>query len=163
MNYNEVRAIAKDGDILFFHVDRKYFLSRLVSRFTKSPYTHVGFLFWFKDRLMLLDSGTKGGSRIIFASKYKHDTFDIISAPRSWEEIEETALARSGTAHYGWFSAAYIGIREFFFKNFHIKLPADKNNRNKACSEFVAEILELDDVDISPAVLYEQLSQQKRL
>lgn len=163
MNYNEVRDLAKDGDILFFHVDKTHFLSRLVSWFTKSPYTHVGFLFWFKDRLMLLDSGTKGGSRIVFASKYSTNTFDIISAPRDWKDIEEKALSRAGTAHYGWFSAAYIGIREFFFKNFNIKLPVDKNNRNKACSEFVAEILELDDVDISPGVLYEKLSQEKRL
>ncbi len=159
MNYEEIRSIAKDGDLLFFYVDKRHFLSKLVSWFTKSQYTHVGFVFWFKDRLMLLDSGTKGGSRIILASKYYDNTFDIISAPKSWVDIEEKALARSGTAHYGWVSAAYIGIREFMFTHFHIKLPVDKNNRNKACSEFVAEILELDDVDISPGMLYKKLSQ----
>lgn len=158
MNYDEVRAIAKDGDVLFFHVDKRFFLSKLVSWFTKSPYTHVGFVFWFKDRLMLLDSGTKGGPRIVLASKYDVDTFDIIPAPRAWTEIEGRALARSGTAEYGWMSAAYIGIREFLFTHFHINLPQDKNNRNKACSEFVAEILELPDVDITPAKLYELLS-----
>lgn len=158
MNYQEVRAIAKDGDILFFHVDKRHFLSRLVSWFTQSPYTHVGFLFWFKDRLMLLDSGTKGGSRIILASKYADNTFDLVSSPKAWSDIEERALARSGSAHYGWFSAAYIGIREFMFTHFGISLPVDKDNRNKACSEFVAEILELEDVDISPAKLYNLLS-----
>jgi len=159
MNYSEVRAIAKDGDILFFHVDRRHFLSKLVSWFTKSQYTHVGFVFWFKNRLMLLDSGTKGGPRIVLASKYWDNTFDIIPAPKQWSDIEDRALARSGTAHYGWLSAAYIGIREFFFTHFHLQLPVDKHNRNKACSEFVAEILELDDVDISPGVLYKLLSQ----
>ena len=159
MNYDEIRAVAKDGDILFFHVDKRHFLSKLVSWFTKSPYTHVGFVFWFKNRLMLLDSGTKGGSRIVLASKYWDNTFDIISAPKAWSDIEERALARSGSAHYGWLSAAYIGIREFFFTHFHLRLPIDKHNRNKACSEFVAEILNLDDVDISPGVLYKKLSQ----
>lgn len=159
MNYDEIRAIAKDGDLLFFHVDRRHFLSKLVSWFTKSQYTHVGFVFWFKDRLMLLDSGTQGGSRIILASKYYDNTFDLIPAPKNWVDIEEKALARSGTAHYGWISAAYIGIREFMFTHFHLKLPVDKHNRNKACSEFVAEILNLDDVDISPGMLYKQLSQ----
>lgn len=158
MTYDEIRAIAKDGDILFFHVDKRHFLSRLVSWFTKSPYTHVGFLFWFKNRLMLLDSGTKGGSRIILASKYRDNTFDILSSPKKWEDIEEKALARSGSAHYGWFSAAYIGIREFMFTHFQIRLPVNRDNRNKACSEFVAEILELSDVDISPAKLHKLLS-----
>ena len=157
MNYNEIRSIAKDGDILFFHVDNKHFLSKLVSWFTKSQYTHVGFLFWYKDRLMLVDSGTVGGSRIILASKYYDNTFDLIPAPISWEEIEEKALSRSGTAQYGWFSAMYIGIREVMLKHFHIKLPVDKHNRNKACSEFVAEVLNLDDVDISPGMLYQKL------
>jgi hypothetical protein len=159
MNYSEIRSIAKDGDVLFFHVDKRYFLSRLVSWFTKSQYTHVGFVFWFKNRLMLLDSGTKGGSRIVLASKYYDNTFELISAPKNWEDIEERALARSGTAHYGWVSAAYIGIREFMFTHFHIQLPVNKKNRNKACSEFVAEILNLDDVDISPGLLYKRLSQ----
>ena len=159
MNYNEIRSIAKDGDILFFHVDKRRFLSKLVSWFTKSQYTHVGFVFWFKNRLMLIDSGIKGGSRIILASKYYDNTFDLVSAPKIWSDIEERALARSGTAHYGWFSAAYIGIREFMFTHFHIQLPMDKNNRNKACSEFVAEILNLEDVDISPGMLYKKLSQ----
>jgi hypothetical protein len=159
MNYNEIRSIAKDGDILFFHVDKRRFLSKLVSWFTKSQYTHVGFVFWFKNRLMLVDSGIKGGPRIILASKYYDNTFDLVSAPKIWSDIEERALARSGTAHYGWFSAAYIGIREFMFTHFHIQLPMDKNNRNKACSEFVAEILNLEDVDISPGMLYKKLSQ----
>ncbi len=154
MNYQEVRSIAKDGDVLFFHVDKRHFLSRLVSWFTKSTYTHVGFVFWFKDRLMLLDSGTKGGSRIILASKYSDGSFDLVPAPRVWSDIEENALARSGSAHYGWFSAAYIGLREFMFTHFDVKLPVDKDNRNKACSEFVAEILEMDDVDISPGKLH---------
>jgi len=159
MNYDEIRSIAKDGDVLFFHVDKRHFLSKLVSWFTKSQYTHVGFVFWFKNRLMLLDSGTKGGSRIVLASKYHDNSFDLVSAPTDWTEIEEKALARSGTAHYGWASAAYIGIREFMFTHFHVQLPVDKRNRNKACSEFVAEILNLDDVDISPGMLHKKLSQ----
>lgn len=154
LEYREVRSMAKDGDIIFFHVDKTHFLSKLVSFVTKSPYTHVGFLFWFKDRLMILDSGTKGGSRIILASKYSHNKFDVVPAPKVWNEIEERALARSGSAEYGWFSAAYIGIREFMFTHFHLSLPVDKNNRNKACSEFVAEILDMSDVDISPGKLY---------
>lgn len=157
LDYTELRSKAQDGDVVFFYVDRNLVLSRLVSWFTRSPYTHVGFLFWFKDRLMLLDSGTKGGPRIVLASKYAHDGFELVPAPRKWSEIEDRALARSGSAHYGWMSAAWIGVREFAFTRFGIRLPATKNNRNKACSEFVAEILELPDPDITPSALYSAL------
>lgn len=158
MNYEEVRQQAKDGDILFLTVDRKNCLSRLTSWFTKSPYTHAAFLFWYKDRLMIVESTTHGGIRIVQASTYSDRTIDILPSPRLWTDIEDRALARSGTAKYGWTSATYIGLREYFFKHFNVKLPVDKNNRNKACSEFVAEVLELDDVDVSPGQLYQTLS-----
>ena len=157
MNYEEFRNQAKDGDILFLTVNRKNFLSLLTSIVTKSPYTHAAFVFWYKTRLMVIESTTHGGIRIVTASTYKDRNLDFISAPRPWEEIEEIALLKSGTTKYGWVSATYIGIREFLFKHFHLSLPVEKNNRNKACSEFVSEILELSDVDISPGELYDFL------
>ncbi len=158
MNYQEIRSIAKDGDVIFLVVNKKDWMSRLTSFFTKSPYTHAAFVFWYKDRLMLVESTTHGGIRIVQASTYSDREIDLISAPKAWIDIEGTALGRSGTAEYGWFSAMYIGLREFLFTHFDIKLPADRNNRNKACSEFVSEVLELDDVDISPGLLYKKLS-----
>jgi len=154
MNYDQIRAQADDGDVIFLTVDKKNYLSCLTSCVTRSPYTHAAFLFWYKDRLMLVESTTHGGSRIVQASTYSDRNIDIIPAPRPWSEIEGNALARSGTAKYGWVSATYIGIREVMFKYVNIKLPADKDNRNKACSEFVAELLELEDVDVSPGMLY---------
>ena len=158
MTYDEVRSQVKDGDIIFITVNKTDYLSRLTSWFTKSPYTHAAFVFWLNNRLMVLESTTNGGSRISFASVYANRNIDVISAPKAWSEIEEKALARSGTASYGWVSAAYIGIREFCFTHFGWKLPQNKNNRAKACSEFVAEVLGLDDVDISPGKLYKTLS-----
>lgn len=158
MDYNELRAIAADGDIVFLSVNKKDILSRLTSWFTKSPFTHAAFLFWYKSRLMVVESTTHGGIRIVQASTYHDRELSMLPSPRPWNELEERALSRSGTAEYGWISAMYIGLREFFFNNFNIKLPVNKNNRNKACSEFVAEVLEMRDVDISPAKLYNILS-----
>ncbi len=160
MTYDELRSIAKDGDVIFLTVNKKDYLSRLTSWFTKSPYTHAAFVFWFKDRLMLIESTTHGGSRISFASVYSDRNVDLISSPKPWSEIEEKALVRSGTADYGWFSAAYIGIREFCFTHFGWKLPPNKDNRNKACSEFVAEVLDFEDADVSPGKLYKILSEK---
>lgn len=157
MNYNEIRSVANDGDIIFLVVNYKDWMSRLTSYFTKSQYTHAAFVFWYKERLMLVESTTHGGIRIVQASTYSDRIIDILPTPKPWEQIADKALSRSGTAEYGWFSAMYIGLREFLFTHFDIKLPADKNNRNKACSEFVAEVLELDDVDISPGALFKKL------
>jgi len=156
--YDEVRAMAMDGDIMFLTVNKKDYLSRLTSWFTKSPFTHAAFLFWYHGRLMVVESTTHGGIRIVQASTYKDRNFGLIAAPRPWEFIIDDALVRSGTAEYGWFSAMYIGMREFALKQFNVRLPVNKNNRNKACSEFVAEVLGLKDVDISPKRLYDILN-----
>ena len=91
------------------------------------------------------------------ASTYSDRNCDLLPASVEWSKIEDRALERSGTAEYGWFSAVWIGFREFMWKYFEVRLPANKNNRNKACSEFVAEVLGLEDVDITPRGLYEIL------
>lgn len=157
MTYEEIRQRAKDGDIIFLTVNKKDWLSRMTSWFTKSPYTHAAFVFWFRDRLMVVESTTHGGIRIVQASTYSDRNLDILESGKDWYVLEDKALARSGTAEYGWLSAMYIGLREFLFTHFNVKLPVRKDNRNKACSEFVAEILDLEDVDITPKTLYELL------
>ncbi len=161
MNYDQMRNKAVDGDVIFLTVNRNDILSRVTSWFTKSPYTHAAFVFWYKSRLMVVESTTHGGIRIVQASTYKDRNIEILSPKIHWMDIEESAISKSGTAEYGWVSAMYIGLREFLFKYFEIKLPVNKNNRNKACSEFVAEVLNLEDTDITPRKLYEILEQSK--
>jgi hypothetical protein len=158
MNYTQLRNIAVDGDIIFLHVNKKDILSRITSYFTKSIYTHAAFLFWYKHRLMLVESTTHGGIRIVQASVYADREFEVITAPKPWAAIEDRALSKSGTTDYGWFSAFYIGLREFLHTHFDVKIPVLVNNKNKACSEFVAEILDMDDTDVSPGKLHERLS-----
>lgn len=162
MFYDELREKAKDGDIMFLTVDKKNILSRTTSFFTKSKFTHAAFLFWYHNRLMVVESTTHGGMRIVTASQYANREFALISAPVDWKLIEDKALEKSGTAEYGWLSAFYIGVREFFFMHFNMKLPQDKENRNKACSEFVSETLLLDDTDISPGKLYNLLKNNEK-
>jgi hypothetical protein len=159
-DYDQIRQTARDGDLIFLTVDEDNWLSRITAWVTASPYTHVAFLFWYKQRLMLIESTTTGGIRIVQASVYHDRPIKLIHGPRLWDDIEDRALSRSGTAEYGWLSAAYIGLREFLFTHFNLALPQNKHNRNKACSEFVAEILELDDVDISPGQLFRLLERQ---
>lgn len=161
MDYATVRNNVKDGDIMFLSVNKRDILSRITSWFTSSPYTHAAFLFWYKNRLMVVESTTHGGIRIVQASTYSDRDITIVSAPVDWTEIEDRALSKSGTAEYGWTSATYIGIREFLFMHYGIKLPPNNGNRNKCCSEFVAEVLGLEDADVSPKKLYSLLENRK--
>jgi hypothetical protein len=75
---------------------------------------------------------------------------DMLPAPIPWEQLEGQALSRRGTADCVWLSPVHIGIRKFLFTHFDIVLPVNRNNRNKACSGFVAEALGLPDVDVRP-------------
>lgn len=158
MNYDQLRATAQDGDIVFFHINKKDWMSRLTGLVTQSPFSHAAFLFWYKQRLMIVESTTHQGSRIVTMSTYSDREFELVPAPQPWSEIEDAALKQSGRATYGWLSAIYIGLREWMFTHAHIKLPPDKTNRNLACSEFVAETLGWTDPDISPGYLYDQLT-----
>jgi len=155
MKYEEVRAVAKDGDIIFLHVDKKNILSRLTAFVTKSTLTHAAFVFWYEGRLLLAESTTHGGSRIATASHYKDREFELVKAPRKWDLIVEYALTRSGESTYGWLSAAYIGVKHWLLVNAGIALPAIQNNKDKACSEYVAELLGYEDADLSPQALWE--------
>lgn len=157
MNYSDVRAVAQDGDVFFLHVDKKNLLSRLTAFVTKSKVTHAGFLFWYQDRLLAAESTTHGGSRIATASHYVNREFELVKAPREWRFISGAALLRSGESTYGWLSAAYIGVKHWLLTNAGISLPAIQNNKAKACSEYVAELLGYEDADVSPQALWEQI------
>lgn len=158
MNYSEIRAIAKDGDIIFLTYDKNNFLSRTTAFWTKSLFTHVAFVFWYGERLLIVESTTHGGLRIVNASEYNNREITLVPAPKPWNEIKEFALQKIGTIEYGWISAIYIGIRDVMFRWFHWKLPELDSNRNLACSEFVSMCLDYDDIDIPPSVLYSKLT-----
>lgn len=155
MKYEEVRAVAKDGDIIFLHVDKRNVLSRLTSFVTKSTLTHAAFVFWYQGRLLLAESTTHGGSRIATASHYADREFELVKAPKAWSDIVESALTRSGESTYGWWSAIYIGIKHWLLTNAGIALPTIQGNKAKACSEYVAELLGYEDADVSPQLLWE--------
>lgn len=157
MTYQELRDQARDGDILFLHVDKRNLLSRTTAWVTGSTLTHAAFLFWYSGRLLVAESTTHGGSRIAVASHYADRQCELMGSNRNWNQLADTALQRSGGTTYGWFSAAYIGVRSWALTHMAVRLPKIDTNRDKACSEYVAEILGFEDPDITPQQLWEQL------
>jgi hypothetical protein len=163
MTYEEARKLAEDGDILFLTFDTGNLLSRITSFTTESLFTHVAILFWYRERLMLVESTTHGGLRVVNASVYKDRDITILKAPKPWWQISDRALSRIGTVKYGWFSSIYIGIRDVLHRYFDWHLPPNLGNRNMACSEYVSLVLELEDSDIPPRQLYEILYDRHRI
>jgi hypothetical protein len=58
LQYSDIRESIQDGDILLFK--GRGLLSRLISVFTRSEYTHAGIAVWWNERLMVLEAVGKG-------------------------------------------------------------------------------------------------------
>lgn len=71
--YKELRRELRSGDLLF--TSGEYPISRLIRRFTESPWSHVGIVFRVEaiDRVLLLESVESIGVRFAPLSKYLTD------------------------------------------------------------------------------------------
>ena len=160
--FDEIRDKVTDGDIIFIHKTAG-FLNKLIKFFTKTQYSHCAVLFWLKTpsgkRLMLVESQGMTKRRIVSASEYEKDEFDIISSPIPWNMIQESCFKKVGKVDYGYDDAVKVGVRDFLLRNFGIaiKVPADNDN-DEICSSFIAQALGMKDTMISPGDLFEQLT-----
>lgn len=160
LSYEEYRKIAKDGDIVFLHGTQKSLVSSAIMILTGHKYSHCFISFWVdicgQPRLLCVEN--QGGSkrRLLSASYYGDRTFDIIRAPVPWSELSELALSRVGEAKYGYIDAIFVGLKEYFWRKFAIRLSS-ANSRGEICSEFIARLLQFEQPMMSPGTLYEQL------
>ena len=69
--YEDVRDTLRTGDLFF--AAGNYPLSRMIEHFSGSMFSHVGLLFTWKGRVLLLESVEDDGVRIIPISQYVHD------------------------------------------------------------------------------------------
>jgi len=164
LSYESARDQIKNGDIIFVH-GIKSIVDRAIMFFTRSSYVHVGIAFWImtdetsSKRLMIVEAqgGTK--RRIINLSYYRQYGFDVVNSPISWNEIQNMALEQIGIEKYSMVTAFYVGLREFLLRRFNIKLPKS-NFPGEICSEFVARLEKLTPTEISPEMLFENLSEE---
>ncbi len=71
--YHSIRDTLKTGDLVF--CSGNYFFSRIIQRFTKSMWSHVGIVYYdvALDRMLILESEKLYGVRIAPLSKYIKD------------------------------------------------------------------------------------------
>lgn len=161
LSYDEVRDIAKDGDIVFLRGTWKHPIQSLIMLATGMNLTHCGILFWMTTadarRLMVVEAqgGTK--RRVVNFSYYTGRTFVVCPGPKPWTEVQSAALACLGKAEYSFLNAIYVGIAEFVFNTTGLALPVFSTKR-EICSEFIAHVYGIEPAEISPAQLYKKVS-----
>jgi hypothetical protein len=161
LNYDQLRQTVKNGDLIFQHGSRRRPFQLLIMAVTGSRYCHVGMAFWVtlsrKRRLMVVEAQNDGKRRIVTASFYRDDTFDVIRAPVPWRGIEDHALERVGEEEYSYLTALYVGLRELFMRKFNLRLPRISLD-GEICSEFMARLIGLPDTNVSPQGLFTHLT-----
>ncbi len=73
VQYNAIRSTLKTGDLVF--CSGNYLFSRIIQRFTKSVWSHVGMVYYDAalDRMLILESEKLYGVRVAPLSKYMKD------------------------------------------------------------------------------------------
>ncbi|MBI5522498.1 MAG: hypothetical protein HY910_07715 [Desulfarculus sp.] len=73
VSYQEIRSTLQSGDLFLTSGD--VFLSNLIQKFSKSPWSHSGIVFRLEslDRMLLLEAVEDGGVRLAPLSKYLSD------------------------------------------------------------------------------------------
>lgn len=160
LKYTEARPYIENGDIVFVHGSWKHPIQSLIMLFTASEFSHVCIAFKIntgtEERLMCVESQGNTRRRILNLSFYDDRTLTVVKAPKRWEDVQQVALERIGDEKYNFIAAAYIGIRELVSRAFNLHLPS-LNLPHEICSEFVASVYGLEETEISPQLLYEEL------
>ena len=161
LSYDEYRAIAKDGDIIFIHGTKDSLIQQLIMKVTDSPFCHVAFAFWVTinklKRLMVVEAQGGTSRRLVNASYYKGRTISVRRCPVKWKTICDEALSEIGVAKYGYVDAIWVGLREMMMAKWGIRLPAINQRHGEICSEFVGRLLKIEPATISPGALYKLL------
>ena len=165
MKYDAVRNDLKDGQVVFFNAVT--WPQKIISIFTRGPFSHVGMLVWMTDstgtrKLMCIESSF-GGARIVQLRSYLPRGMTVVDVGLDWAKCAERALNDTGSLHYNIPNLALIGIKSIL-SQLGLKQLAKKVKPMKGgevCSEFVATLLEEHgyplDSFTSPNELYRML------
>lgn len=113
MQYNEVRHLIEDGDLIAV-LDNKTWLNRITQFFTRDDETHTGVALWVGDRLFMADINS--GRNALRAVSHVSN-FDVYAPPPGLlrSDIRESAFKwLCVRREYGILAFIVIGFRSFF-------------------------------------------------
>ncbi len=142
-NYQDLRSQIRTGDLLLFRGD--YTLSHVIERLSDSPYSHIGILARWKDRVIAFQADTRGveilpASRMVCRYKGKVDWWsckpELREGPGFEEKLLNTAVSLLGVK-YGYLPLIRLGLRILFGRTLD---PSDAHSTPDSlfCSQFVS-------------------------
>lgn len=153
--YNQI----DDGDLLFFRPNRRW-LSRLIARFGRSDYSHVGMASWLVDRwepFCLHMREWRGGAIQPLEEVCRHNQIDVyrVLATDSDEDLASDAVgAMLDILHYpyGWWSLLRVALHYVPFVRLFVRAVLFDTNGNTwpFCSEAVSRAWRRAGIDLVP-------------
>jgi Permuted papain-like amidase enzyme, YaeF/YiiX, C92 family len=169
LDYKNIRPLLKTGDLVF--CSGHYFFSKIIQALTKSTWSHVGVIYKDEqlDRIMILESETLIGVRLMPLSKYINDykgthraykgnmvIGHIITQPNA-QQLKDAisyGLDQLSRPYDNW-EIVRILLRILF------KMGKRERNKNFICSELVRDMFvkakidfPMQDTYISPDAIF---------
>ena len=141
--YEEVRLQIKNGDVIMY--EGKSMVPKLVSWFTRSPYSHAGIAVWWNERLMVMEATMRGVmvmplSRSILRHKGKVEWFISKQEISDEDRFRMVIFAQEefGKSFARW-KAVLFGLKILLNRNLSKKDQLRMENK-LFCSQYVAQI-----------------------
>ena len=141
--YEEVRPQIKNGDVIMY--EGKSMVPKLVSWFTRSPYSHAGIAVWWNERLMVMEAVMQGVrvaplSRNIYQHKGNVEWFSCRKEIAEEDRLRMVIFAQEelGKSFARW-KAVLFGLKILLNRNLSKKDQLRMENK-LFCSQYVAQI-----------------------
>jgi hypothetical protein len=149
VHYGGIRRAIRDGDILLFR--GKSWISRVIRRVTRSPYSHAAIVAWWGDRLMVLEAVGKG----IVVSRMSIVVNQYSGKVELWttdEDLARPEVIRTAQRLLGKRYSLYKLIRNLrrmlFGRPPHEEADPEAPPDDFVCSEFVSRVWRAGGIDL---------------
>ena len=149
VHYAGIRRGIRDGDILLFR--GKSWLSRMICRITRSPYSHAAIVAWWDERLMVLEAVGKGVvvSRMSVVVNQYSGKIDLWTTDR---DLARAEVIRAAQRLFGKRYSPYKLIRNLarlvLGRPRHDEADPEAPPEDFVCSEFVSRVWRAGGIDL---------------
>jgi hypothetical protein len=149
VHYAGIRREIRDGDILLFR--GKSWISRIICRLTRSPYSHAAIVAWWSDRLMVLEAVGKGivVSRMSVVVNHYSGKIDLWTTDEGLSRAEVILAAQRllGKRYSPYKLIRNLG-RLVFGRPRHDEHDPEAPPEDFVCSEFVSRVWRAGGIDL---------------
>jgi hypothetical protein len=141
--YQRERVRIKNGDIVLYR--GKGFISGLIKKITKSPYSHAGIVTWWNERLMVMEAVGRGVVTTPLSLNLKKypDQLEWFTSTKPISEEKRLRMIRFAQEElgkeYAFLDLIRFGIKILFTRNID-KKDELRRSQKLICSHYVSQI-----------------------